>query len=114
MIGADRSYVTRKISSRNGNVVESISLIDYIHLDLDQTRSILSNYARLLEKLKKEKPLMNEEVYHDYTVSTDCFISFRKTSTSNRVDFINIWVNGEKYQLRTAVFINRLKKFVEY
>ncbi|TKT94146.1 hypothetical protein [Dyadobacter frigoris] len=111
VIGADRSYVPR--AKYKGDVSEFTN-VEYIHLNIEQTKSILFNYALLLEKIKKEKPRMNEEVYHDFTVSNHCFISFRKTNAGSGSEYIYIWINGEKYQLRTAVFINRLKKFVEY
>lgn len=114
VVGADRSYVTRRISNSNGGSVETVTLIDFIHLDLEECKSIISNYGRLIQKLKSEKPRMNEEIYHDYTVSKDCFISFRKTGASNGSENINIWIKGEKYSVPTTQFINRLKKFIEY
>lgn len=111
VVGADRSYIAR--AKYKGDVSEFTN-VEYIHLDIDQTKSILSNYALLLDKIKKEKPHKNEEVYHDFTVTNNCFISFRKTNAGSVSEYIYIWINGEKYQLRTAVLINRLKKFVAY
>ena len=113
IIGADRDYITR-VRYKGAVAISEDTNVDFIHLSIDQTKSILSNYSLLLEKIKKEKPQANEEVYHDFTVSKECFISFRRTSVGNNTEYIYLWINGEKYQLRTAILINRLKKFVAY
>lgn len=116
VIGADRSYITRKISSRAGTITEAETYIDYIQLDLDQCRAILANYKTLQDRLKKEKPRSSEEVYHDYTVSKDCFISFRKSGNGDGsgTEYVNFWVKGEKYRINTNLFVKKLKQFSEY
>ncbi|WP_159468309.1 hypothetical protein [Dyadobacter sp. 3J3] len=113
IVGADRNYITR-VKYKGAVAVSEYTNVDFIHLNIDQTKSILSNYSVLVEKIKNEKPQVNEEVYYDFTVSKDCFISFRRTNMGNNTEYIYFWINGEKYQLRTAVLINRLKKFVAY
>ncbi|WP_031528812.1 hypothetical protein [Dyadobacter crusticola] len=116
VIGADRSYITRKISSRAGTITEAETYIDYIQLDLDQCSAILTNYKTLQDRLKKEKPRSSEEVYHDYTVSKDCFISFRKSGNGDGsgIEYVNFWVKGEKYRINTNLFVKKLKQFLEY
>lgn len=116
VIGADRSYVTRRTPSRAGTITETETYIDYIQLDLDQCRAILANYRTLQDRLKKEKPRSSEEVYHDYTVSKDCFISFRKSGNGDGsgTEYVNFWVKGEKYRINTNLFVKKLKQFSEY
>lgn len=116
VIGADRSYITRKVTSRNGTSTEAEIYIDYIQLDLDQTKAILANYKSLQDKIKKEKPRSSEEVYHDYTVSKDCFISFRKSGNGDGsgTEYVNFWVKGEKYKVSTRLFVKKLKQFADY
>ncbi len=91
-----------------------IADITYIELTLAQCKSILENYKVLQDKIKKEKPKMNEEIYHDYTVSDDLFISYRKSSGSSSVTYIAFWVKGEKYRVSTIVIMKRLEKFINY
>lgn len=110
VIGADKYYLARQ-KFKGDNTI--IAQIEYIELSFDQCNSILGNYSELQDKISAEKPRMNEEIYHDYTVSKDLFISYRKSSASNSL-YIDLWIKGEKYSIATSSFINKLNKFIEY
>ena len=57
---------------------------------------------------------MSEAIYHDYSVSDDLFISYKKSSTSSSTINISFWVKGEKYTLSTVKVMRKLKKFMDY
>lgn len=87
---------------------------DFVHLNERECQSIVDNYKSLSEKIKSEKKTkINEEIYYDFTVSDDCFISFRKY-TSSSTYIINIWIKGEKYTMKGTDMINSLEKFLKY
>lgn len=111
IIGADKYYMARKKFKGDNTVVADIT---YIELTLAQCKSILENYKVLQDKIKKEKPKMNEEIYHDYTVSDDLFISYRKSSGSSSVTYIDFWIKGEKYNVSTIKIMKKLEKFINY
>lgn len=111
IIGADKYYMARKKFKEDNTVIAEIT---YIELTLSQCKSILENYKVLQDKIKKEKPKMNEEIYHDYTVSDDLFISYRKSSGSSSVKYIDFWIKGEKYRISTNTIMNKLEKFINY
>lgn len=116
VIGADRSYITKKVTGRTAVYTETETYIDYIHLSFEQAKSILVNYQVLQDLTKREKPRSSEEVYHDYTVSEECFISFRKSGNGDGsgIEYINLWIKGEKYRLNTRQLVAKLKRFSEY
>jgi len=75
---------------------------------------IVKNNAILEEKIKSSKKTKaNEEIYHDITVSDDCFISFKKYNSSSTY-LINIWLNGEKYTMKGSTMVKALEKFLKY
>jgi hypothetical protein len=111
IIGADKYYMARKKFQGDNTVIADIT---YIELTLSQCKSILENYKVLQDKINKEKPKMNEEIYHDYTVSDDLFISYRKSSGSSSVTYIDFWIKGEKYRVSTITIMKKLEKFINY
>lgn len=110
VIGADRYYLAKPIYKGDQTIVAAIT---YIELNLDQCKSITDNYKILLDKIENEKPRNNEEVYHDFTVSKDLFISFRKTSSGNPT-YIDFWIQGEKFSIATMTIMKKLDKFLNY
>lgn len=90
------------------------STVRYIMLSEEQCKAIYDNYSVLKSKIKEEKPLKGEIVYHDYTVSKDLFVSFRKT-IDQAPTVITFWVDGEKYYVPTKApnFTVRLKNFLD-
>ncbi len=111
VIGADKYYQARQKFKGDQTVVAEYT---YITLTLPQCKSILDNYKILLDKIKKEKVLTSEEVYHDFTVSEDLFISYRKSKGTSSIQYINLWVKGEKYLLSTGTLMQKLEKFMSY
>lgn len=111
VIGADKYYVARQKFKGDQTVIADIS---YIELNEKQCRDILTNYKILQERIKKEKPRLNEEIYHDFSVSKNLFISFRKSSYDSKSGFIDFWINGEKFKVSTSKIMKKLNKFMEY
>lgn len=111
VIGIDRVIIDRKKLKQDSTITLAY---EYIELSLTQAQSILNQYKVLLEKLKSEKVIANEYVYHDFTLSGDIFISFRKAKTQKGTDIINFWIRGEKYSLLQGKIIERLRQFVNY
>ncbi len=111
VIGADRYYLARQKFKGDQTVIADIS---YFELTENQCRDILTNYKILQDRIKREKPRINEEIYHDFTVSKNLFISFRKSSYDSKTGFIDFWINGEKFKLSTSKIIKKLNKFMEY
>lgn len=111
VIGADRYYMARK------NFVEdqtTIAKITYINLTIPQCKAIVDNYRVLQNKIRTAKPRRNEEIYHDYTVSDDLFISYKKTAGKSSGTFIDFWIKGEKYSVVTNTIITKLENFLSY
>ncbi len=111
IIGADNYYIARKKFQGDNTLIADIT---YIELTIAQCKSILENYKILQDKIKKEKPKMNEEIYHDYTVSDNLFISYRTASESPYVIFIDFWIKGEKHRVSTIRIMKKLNKFINY
>jgi hypothetical protein len=111
IVGADVNYLARDNWKLN---VVSIAEPTFVVLTMKQTIAILSNYNDLKEKITAEHPIISEEAYHDYAVADDLFISFRKAIGSGGTSEIDVWVKGEKYTIKTDMFIKKLKKFIDY
>ena len=111
VLGADKYYMARQRFTGNQTIIADIT---YIELSLAQCQDIITNYKILKDKIKTEKPRMSEEIYHDFTVSKDLFISYRKSSGSSTVTYIDFWIQGEKYRISTQAIIKKLNKFISY
>ncbi len=111
VIGADKYYAARQKFPGDKTIFADVT---YINLDTVECQSILDNYKILTDRVEKEKPKVGEEIYHDYTVNKDLFISFRKDYYTFGIMNIYIWINGEKYTLLTDDLIGNLKKFMKY
>jgi hypothetical protein len=111
VIGADRYYLARQKFQGDKTVIAEI---EYVQLTIEQCKAILDNQKILADKIKSEKPLINEEIYHDFTISDDLFISYKKARGSMNVGYMDIWIKGEKYSILTSTLITKLNKFIEY
>lgn len=111
IIGADKYYAARKSYKGDNTVIADIT---YIELSVSQCMDIISNYKILQKKIKDEKVKINEEVYHDFTVSTDLFISYKKTKGALSVDTVYFWINGERYPISTNIIINKIEEFIDW
>jgi hypothetical protein len=110
VIGADKYYLARQKFPGDKTIMAAVT---YIELNMEECKSILDNYEVLQQKINNETPYGSEEVYHDFTVNKDLFISFRKsvygTSTT-----INFWIRGEKYIVFTRTMLIKLQEFMNY
>lgn len=111
VIGADKYYAARKKFETDKTI---IAKIEFIELSITQCKSILENYKILEERVKKEHPKKNEEVYHDFTVSDDLFISYRKTTGYSSASKIDFWIKGEKFSVSPYSIMENLEKFLNY
>jgi hypothetical protein len=112
VLGADKYYKARQNYKGDQTIIADIT---YIELNLSQCKDIITNYKFLEEKIKTEKPRMSEEIYHDYTVSKDLFISYRTSSgSSSTITYLDFWIQGEKYRISSNSIIKKLNKFISY
>ena len=95
VIGADRYYLARQKFQGDKTVIAEI---EYVQLTIEQCKAILDNQKILADKIKSEKPQLNEEVYHDFTISDDLFISYKKARGSMNVSYMDIWIRGSLFK----------------
>lgn len=86
---------------------------NFIELTQEQCNSIITNYQILLDKIKSEKVRGSKEVTHDYTVSNELFISYKKTRNVTPV-LIDLWINGAKFSFDSKKIIKSINKFISY
>lgn len=88
--------------------------IRFVVLDEEQCKGILNSYLDLRIRIENEKQKRSEDIYSDYTVSKDLFVSFKRMNKNQRMEKMDLWINGEKYTVVTKEIINKLNKFIEY
>lgn len=90
----------------------------YINLDLNQCKALLSNYKELRVKIKAEKPKPYVVIYQDFNASKDFYISYRAAYDpvfkTPRTRYIDFWIKGEKYHIRTRTFMKKFLKFMKF
>lgn len=90
----------------------------YINLDLNQCKALLSNYKELRQKIKVERPKPFVVIYQDFNASKDFYISYRAGYTpifkTPKTMFIDFWIKGEKYHLKTRTFMKKFMNFMQY
>lgn len=111
IIGTDKYYMARKKFAGDQTIVADTK---YIELSVAQCQLIIDNYKILQQKVKMEKPGIGEEIYHDFTVANNIYISFKKTPSNSSVLKMNIWINGDKFMISTNTVIKKLEKFLKY
>lgn len=111
VIGADRYYKAREQFEGDNT---KIANINYIELTLPQCQAIIDNQKIIENRVKEEKPMRNEEIYHDYSVSEDLFISYRMFRASTTASYLDLWIKGEKYQVSSYQIIRKIKEFLKY
>jgi len=111
VIGADRYYRT---TARMTGYPVDVAAITYVELTEAETRAMLENISVIRSELKGDKALMNEEVYHDYAVNGDVFISVRRSASTSGSYSVYLWIRGEKYTLPASTLPKQLKRFLDY
>lgn len=111
VIGADKYYRARQKFIGDNTLIAEVT---YVELDLKECQSILDNYKVIKDRIIKEKTISNEEIYHDYTVSKDLFISYKIGGMNTGTYTIYFWIKGEKYAIDTDTLIKKLLKFMQY
>jgi hypothetical protein len=59
-------------------------------------------------------PNTEEEVYIDFTVSDELFISMRKAKGSMTPNDVYLWIKGEKYTIASDALLNNLEDFLKW
>jgi hypothetical protein len=112
LISAHQYYKDRKRAKKDDTDV--LTNTAFITLDTTQCRAIINNYNLLETKIKKENAQVDEEVFVDYTVSPDLYISSEKSKGTSIPGDIALWVKGEKYMLSTEALLATLDDFMKY
>lgn len=86
----------------------------FIELTSDECKAILDNYIELNERIEKENPMKYEDIYHDYTISDNLFISFKKSNGSSKVSYIDLWITGNRYRFSMKDIMPKFVEFLEY
>jgi len=107
VIGFDKDFMKRK-KLMGRKVVEPVDM-NYIQVTVSQVKNILDDYKTLQDKIRVEKPVHNEEIFHDLTVSPDFFISYKKPA-----NVTYLWMRGERFEFKTSKLISQLQKFMKY
>ncbi len=88
--------------------------LQFTQLTVEQCQMIVEKHYELIQKIKLERPRFNEAVYHDFAISKDLWISFKKGHGSKSVSIMDIWIKGDRYTVYTKKIIRNLKKFIDY
>lgn len=111
VIGADKYYLARPKYQGERFIIPEIK---YVELSLEQCQKLIDNVKLLKDELKSEKTMFNEEVYQDYTVSKNLFISFKKSKGQSAFKNLNVWLDGDKFIISTSLFIKVINKLINY
>lgn len=112
VIGADRYY--RHRAKLTGLPVTGAE-VTYITLSMEECEALLAKEAVMRTAIKiADKPIYREEVYEDYTVNDELFISYRKYPGKSTPMWLDIWIKGSKYPIPKTKFLDRLKRFMAY
>ena len=88
--------------------------VTYINLDMSQCKAILSNYKELKENALAENTKPYMMFYHDFSASKDFYISHTIELGRPKTKYIDFWIKGEKYTIKTNKFINKFQQFMKY
>lgn len=110
VIGADKYFFVHK-NFKEDNTIKYKT--DFVELTVEQCNAIITNYQIILDKVKSESVKGSKEVTHDYTVSKDLFISYKKIGMKKPV-LIDLWIKGTKFSFDSKKTIKFINKFIEY
>jgi len=111
LISAHQYYKDRKKAKEEGDAITNTA---FIILDTTQCRAIINNYNLLETKIKKENAQVDEEIFIDYTVSSELYLSLGKSKGTSIPGDIALWVKCEKYMLSTEALLATLDDFMKY
>ena len=86
----------------------------FVILDEEQCKGILNSYSNLAILIEQEKQRISEDVYSDFTVSKDLFVSFKRMKKNQKMKKMDLWIYGEKYNVVTKEVISKINKFIKY
>jgi hypothetical protein len=111
VIGTDRNYKMRRKFKLAGAVLNDLV---YVELTEVQCKTLLENFNKMKEKKQSASSISPENLYNDFTLTPEIFISCRKISPNNNIESIDLWLKGEKYSLEKEDFTYTLQKFIDY
>ncbi|MCX6272983.1 MAG: hypothetical protein NTU44_17565 [Bacteroidetes bacterium] len=108
VIGSERVYLIRSRSKDDKLVAAETT---FIELTADQCKLIIDNYNTLENQITGDKRKGREEIYRDFTISNDLFISFHKGKGELRPIYLHLWIKGMNHKVDAKRFIKSLEKF---
>jgi hypothetical protein len=109
VIGAKKRYRSRRLFRED---ITTYKKYTYVQLTPAECQQIIDQSMILKERITKEKPKEHEEIFYEYTVSNDLFISYRKSTYINN-PIMDLWIDGNKYSIATTTLVSKLKKFLQ-
>ena len=110
VIGAEKYHFMRKVSLTNPFEKD----VTYINLDLNQCKELLSNHKELRVKIEAEKTKPFIVIYQDFNASKDFYIGYKAVLGKSRTKNIDFWIKGERYRIKSRVFMKKFMKFMKY
>jgi hypothetical protein len=89
----------------------------FIQLSIEQAKAISDNYQALISRINEAQPILNETVYHDYTASSELFISYRRsysTFAKQAANYVDLWINGNKFTVHSSEIMKKIDAFLKY
>jgi|GEM_PF-2773136 hypothetical protein len=108
-------YANRTDVVGQGNVMVYKYAVDYIKLDVEQTKLLINKLPELITALKNKKKIFNEIVYSDYRISDELVISINVKNSSTINSTIDFWAKGVKISIPRSSqnnILDRLKVFL--
>lgn len=117
VIAASESYSTPAARGQAQPTQSVKKETAFIQLTSDQAKLIVENYKALEAKIKGEQPIVNEIIYHDFTASSNLFVSYSRSSLSygsQATNYMHLWIKGNKFTISSTEVVKRLEAFLKY
>lgn len=108
IIAADKIYRLRMEYKGDRTLLQQVA---FVELSEDECKAILKNNRSLLSEISKaETKSKKEEMYSDYTVNENMFVSFSKKRNSKIA--YHIWLYGVKYNISSRTLNESIEEFL--
>jgi hypothetical protein len=84
-----------------------------------ECQAIMNNHKIIVQEEAAENPKPGEYVYHDYTVNSSLFLSYRCAMSANGKKILgpyslDLWIDTIKYSVDANAFITIIRSFLDY